>query len=201
MLIRTAWSGSTLLACYRLGAHVQQNKIGFLRRSNRGTRVYQDVLYKRFAAPVPSAWCPSNKQTTQNWDRLFLPDSLPEHRLIWSTWGINLMETTATSPITWTTGPNSMWSTMQSIKSYHGQTCNVKLMNNQKQQGFRDCGLFAIANATSLCFGDDPTFLEFEQNEMRQHLLDCIEKGQMTPFPHNVSDAKRKKRCRMTQSC
>ena len=63
-------------------------------------------------------------------------------------------------------------------------------MNNQKQQGFRDCGLFAIANATSLCFGDDPTFLEFEKNEMRQHMLDCIEKGQMTPFPHNVSDVK-----------
>ena len=91
-------------------------------------------------------------------------------------------------------------STLQSIKKFHGQTCLVKLMNNQKQEGFKDCGLFAIANATSLCFGDDPTFLLFEQQQMREHLLVCIEKGEMTPFPHDVSEVKRKKRVRTTQS-
>ena len=101
-------------------------------------------------------------------------------------------------------------STLQSIKKFHGQTCLVKLMNNQKQEGFKDCGLFAIANATSLCFGDDPTFLLFEQQQMREHLFEqqqmrehllvCIKKGEMTPFPHDVSEVKRKKRIRTTQS-
>ena len=92
-------------------------------------------------------------------------------------------------------------SILQVIKKYHGNTCIVKLLNIQKQQGFKDCGLFAIANATSICYGDDPTALVYEQHEMRQHLLNCLEKEEMTPFPHDVSQQKRRKRCRTTQSC
>ena len=71
-------------------------------------------------------------------------------------------------------------------------------MNIQKQQGFKDCGLFAIANATSICYGDDPMALVYEQHGMRQHLLNCLEKGEMTTFLHDVSQQKRRKRCQTT---
>ena len=62
-------------------------------------------------------------------------------------------------------------------------------MNIQKQQGFKDCGLFAIANATSICYGDDPTALVYEQHGMRQHLLNCLEKEEMTT--HDVSHSRK----------
>ena len=35
----------------------------------------------------------------------------------------------------------------------------IHIMDTQKQKGCDDCGFFAIATATSLCFGDDPTTL------------------------------------------
>ena len=53
----------------------------------------------------------------------------------------------------------------------------------QKQDGGSDCGLFAIAFITSICNGQDPTVLRYNQSAMRSHLLQCIEQGHMTPFP------------------
>ena len=57
---------------------------------------------------------------------------------------------------------------------------NVKV---QKQIGGSDCGLFALAFATDLCFGLDPHNQKYKQNEMRQHFICCVESGKMTPFP------------------
>jgi len=34
-----------------------------------------------------------------------------------------------------------------------------------------DCGLFAIAFATALAYGEQPRHCLFDQNEVRQHLL------------------------------
>ena len=53
----------------------------------------------------------------------------------------------------------------------------------QRQIGANDCGLFAIAVATSIAFGLDSVGIHFQQREMRHHLLHCFEKEQMTPFP------------------
>ena len=46
---------------------------------------------------------------------------------------------------------------------------SVKVM--QKQVGGNDCGLFAIAIATAIAFGADPTKLHFDQAAMRSHLI------------------------------
>ena len=51
----------------------------------------------------------------------------------------------------------------------------------QKQCNSYDCGVFAIAFATSLLHGDDPTSLRYSGG-MRQHLLDCLMNKKMTPF-------------------
>ena len=46
-----------------------------------------------------------------------------------------------------------------------------------------DCGLFAIAIATDLCFGIQPGLTAYSQSKMRQHLVACFVKGKMEPFP------------------
>ena len=53
----------------------------------------------------------------------------------------------------------------------------------QKQKGGRDCGLFSIANITAVAFHLDPTTITFDQTIMRQHLVQCMEKHALMPFP------------------
>ena len=53
----------------------------------------------------------------------------------------------------------------------------------QMQQGCDDCGLFAIAFATSLARGEKPGSFFYQQKAMRKHLVDCLEKQNITAFP------------------
>ena len=46
-----------------------------------------------------------------------------------------------------------------------------------------ECGIFAIAFATALAYGENPTQYLFDWSEMRSHLTMCLERGQMTMFP------------------
>ena len=52
------------------------------------------------------------------------------------------------------------------------------------QNGTSDCGLYAIAFATAIAFGDDPASCLFDAQKMRQHLYYCLEAGKLEPFPH-----------------
>ena len=52
-----------------------------------------------------------------------------------------------------------------------------------KQKGGADCGLFAIAFATAIAFGKQPGKLKFIQEELRGHLVTCLNKGGMSLFP------------------
>ena len=52
-----------------------------------------------------------------------------------------------------------------------------------KQMGSNDCGLYAIAVATSLAHQVDPTTVIFKKNEMRSHFAECFIKQKITPFP------------------
>ena len=64
-------------------------------------------------------------------------------------------------------------------------------MEIPQQVGSADCGAFAIAIATALASGSDPTEIIFHQSEMRQHLAKCFVRKMMSAFPVHV---KRKKR-------
>ncbi|CAH3184833.1 unnamed protein product, partial [Porites lobata] len=61
----------------------------------------------------------------------------------------------------------------------------VKIRNQkvQKQKGYNDCALFAIAFATTLCHGEDLTTKRYGQRAMRPHLVYCLESSRMTEFP------------------
>ena len=52
-----------------------------------------------------------------------------------------------------------------------------------KQVGSSDCRLYAVAVATALAFGIDPTASIFNQDDMSSHLKKCFEKQKMDPFP------------------
>ena len=53
----------------------------------------------------------------------------------------------------------------------------------QRQLGSSDCGFFALAFATDLCHGLDPSTQSYNQKGIRQHYVHCLESGRMTPFP------------------
>jgi hypothetical protein len=53
----------------------------------------------------------------------------------------------------------------------------------QQQAGTSDCGLFAVAFATDICHGRDPTKSNYDQSKMGTHLRKCLEAGKLTPFP------------------
>ncbi len=63
------------------------------------------------------------------------------------------------------------------------------LCNNKKTY----CGLFAAAFATAICYGHDPTLLNFDQDSMRQHFKQCItsKKAEMFPYSQKRSSSRR----------
>lgn len=62
----------------------------------------------------------------------------------------------------------------------------VQIPSCKQQIGSNDCGLFAIANATAVCFGFNPSHCVWKQNKMRPHLARCMKNGKMEMFPHDV---------------
>lgn len=59
----------------------------------------------------------------------------------------------------------------------------VQYVDMQYQMGGRDCGLFAIASACSICNSQEPVKVKYEQNSMRQHLADALTTQLLVPFP------------------
>ena len=66
----------------------------------------------------------------------------------------------------------------------------VEMPSTQIQQGGVDCGLFAIAFACELAFGNDPSTISYDQSQMRKHLLSCLQKRFFTPFPRQSKSAR-----------
>lgn len=75
----------------------------------------------------------------------------------------------------------------------------LKWADMQKQIGSNDCGLFAIAVATSLCYGILPQDCAWDQGKMRQHLSECFKQGQLTLFPQAQKARKHKTYTRVEQ--
>lgn len=74
-----------------------------------------------------------------------------------------------------------IYDSMASIVMTKEKSIEIQFVDVQIQTG--DCGLFALAFATSLCSGDDPAELNYSQHEFRTHVFRCLEHGKITPFP------------------
>ena len=66
---------------------------------------------------------------------------------------------------------------------YTGSTVTFSNERVQKQTNSNDCGLFALAFATDLCHGLDPTVQSYNQDNMCKHYINCLDSHNMVPFP------------------
>ena len=71
-------------------------------------------------------------------------------------------------------------------------TLDIQCMNVERQRGGFDCGLLALAYATSICMDQDPVNVVYEQTRLRAHLLNCIVAQKITLFPVNSYRSVRK---------
>ena len=56
-----------------------------------------------------------------------------------------------------------------------------------------DCGVFAIAYATDIVFDKGMASLSYDRQEMRKHLLRCLQRDDLEPFPNSIKKNKRGK--------
>ncbi|XP_069464877.1 uncharacterized protein [Ambystoma mexicanum] len=79
-------------------------------------------------------------------------------------------------------------STQKQLKQCYGAVMlqgklEVHLLSVDRQPNCDDCGLYAIANAVEfLCSEGTPT-AKYDNKAMRPHLITCLEKKKMAPFP------------------
>ena len=57
------------------------------------------------------------------------------------------------------------------------------LMPSSKQSNGYDCGPYALAFATALLIGHDPSQLEFNAGKIRKHAMQCLITGEISSFP------------------
>ena len=72
--------------------------------------------------------------------------------------------------------------TRELLRQLFGADVEITLENAPRQQGLKDCGVFAIAVCTTFAYGEflsDKTF----NHSMRDHLILCYENLCLTPFP------------------
>ena len=53
----------------------------------------------------------------------------------------------------------------------------------QQQEESSDCGCFALAYATTLCHGQNPSQIKYDQKAMRNHLFQGLDTGELIEFP------------------
>ena len=83
-------------------------------------------------------------------------------------------------------------------KIYPDRSCMyVKCVKCEKQVGFNDCGLFALAYAQSIMNRKDPALLKYNQSKMRSIYNTFIDTGFLSYFP---ADAVAEK-CRVVEDC
>ena len=82
---------------------------------------------------------------------------------------------------------NKLTSNLKGIVADLLHTSNKKFIVQYKkmqyQIGGNDCGLFSVASACSICNGQDPSTLKYDQNMMRLHLVNAFFKKKLLPFP------------------
>ena len=69
----------------------------------------------------------------------------------------------------------------------HSSESEIKIISKPVQQHLNrfDCGVYAIAYTTDIAFDRDPASLSYDRQEMRKHLLWCLQRGDSEPFPNS----------------
>lgn len=80
-----------------------------------------------------------------------------------------------------------------SLVKVRSKVLKVKFPKVAQQTNGNDCGLYAIANATALAHGLDPSTQVYIPREMRDHLFMCLENRHLEPFPVTKGSNSRRK--------
>ena len=70
-------------------------------------------------------------------------------------------------------------------------TIKVKIASVQQQSNGIDCGVFSIAFVQSILLGDDISLISYDQVRLRSHLLQCLLRNKLSPFPPALATVKR----------
>ena len=71
-----------------------------------------------------------------------------------------------------------------SIMHSKSHEITLKMGQAQIQENSLDCGIYAIAFATDLCYGEDPSQKKFDKPyKLRMHLIDNLRQQKMEKFP------------------
>ena len=62
-------------------------------------------------------------------------------------------------------------------------------MSVLQQPSTIDCGIFAIAFATNLLYGNSSSNASYEHEKMPKHLFICLQQGSFTLFPRASAEA------------
>ena len=73
--------------------------------------------------------------------------------------------------------------TVDNLFQYNSNKPVIKVVHCQKQKGSADCGVFAVANATAIAFGKNPSKLKLQEDALRAHLVSCFNKKYISLFP------------------
>ena len=71
----------------------------------------------------------------------------------------------------------------------------VNIRPEQQQGNGVGCGLFAIAFAVTLAFGNKPEVISYDEGTLRRHLVECLKSKKFIPIPEYKNN-KRIKRAR-----
>ena len=80
---------------------------------------------------------------------------------------------------------------LKALASIMHSPLTLKIMNVQSQPNSTDCGPFAAAYVTELCYGRKPIDINFCVPRMRDHMKKCFLRRRMTPFPSEIRRAVR----------
>ena len=72
---------------------------------------------------------------------------------------------------------------IENLFQYDNVPLRVRVIQCRRQDGTNDCGVFAIAFATAIAFGQNPSRQNFQQEKMRSHLVNCFNKTRLSVFP------------------
>ena len=73
--------------------------------------------------------------------------------------------------------------TIENLFQFDDIIPEVKMMQCRKQEGGKDCGVYAIAFSVALAMGANPSRQIFRQDMMRAHLVNCFKKEHFSLFP------------------
>ena len=68
------------------------------------------------------------------------------------------------------------------FSNLYGPEVLPRLVSVNKQKGSTDCGLFAVAIATTLALGLDLAGITYHQSRLCRHQVRCLETGKFTMF-------------------